>query len=272
MPPVKQKATEMTVFEEIEACRQAAEEAYDEASNKKAEFDDANQRCNENLERIRELTDQLLAEDAPELTAPVLPTTRPVARPAARSSGPVRKTPAAPATPPQPKHGPRPSSPALAKKTSGTAAKPAPAKGGGTTRNYDNDTSLPETIWEVLDREPQEYLTVIPEYPDATAVGLKVSEIKDVIEAEKKWVSSSPNISPMIQSAVGDLRYEGKLARNEDDRRYYIIDGAELYGPPLNTDGSPMEEQEDGTFLKNDGHVFTDQQGRAIKKRKKKGE
>ena len=136
--------------------------------------------------------------------------------------------------------------------------------------------TMPEAVWDALDRAPATFRLIkhsqtgqlaLPDYPDK-AEGLKVSEIKDVIEAEGKRASSSDNISPQIQQIIGDLRYEGKIGRNDEDRRYFIIGKkTTLYGPPLNADGSPMTEQEDGTFLKDDNTVFTDTDGKAIKKR-----
>jgi hypothetical protein len=267
MPPVQQKAK--TPFEEIQQLYAEASNADADYRDKLAEADEALQRREELLQQAEQLHSQLRENDgevpAPQPMRPTARTATP-SRPTTRPSGPVRKTATTATTSPQPKHGTRPINPALAKKPV-VAVKTQPQQ-----RNYDNDTSLPETVWDVLDREPGEYKSLIENYPDEGAVGLKVAEIKDVIELEKKWVSSSPNISPMIQSVVGDLRYEGKLARNEDDRRYYIIDGAELYGSPLNADGTPMEETEEGTFIKSDGQVFMDPQGRPIKKRRKKSE
>lgn len=177
---------------------------------------------------------------------------------------------------PQPKHGGvRPMNPALAKRAGQVGgAKPAVqklAKVAPDQRNYQNEIKLPAAVWDALDRDPTKYKGLVDGYPEG-AVGLKVSEIKEVIEHEKKWVSSSDNPSPQIQQVVGNLRHEGKLARNDEDKRYFIVDGADLDGPPLNEDGSPMEEQEDGTFKTKAGATFTWTDGKVYKKRRKAAE
>lgn len=128
---------------------------------------------------------------------------------------------------------------------------------GKTSRNYDNPMSLTETIWEILDREPANLKKHIPSYDVNNPDGLKVAEVRDIIESEGTYKSSSSNISPMIQQQFQILRHEGKIARsNSESRRNYIVEGAELFGPPLNPDGSKMKEQADGTFLTKEGKVF----------------
>jgi hypothetical protein len=69
-----------------------------------------------------------------------------------------------------------------------------------------------------------------------------------------------------------DLRAEGKVGRNENDHRYFIAGTATLYGPPLNSDGTPMIEQEDGTFLTSKKQVFMGANGKPVKRRRKRGE
>jgi len=92
-------------------------------------------------------------------------------------------------------------------------------------RNYSNEMSLKQAIWDVLDR-PAEWPKLVSDLPE-DAVGLQFSEIKDIIEHEKKWVSSSPDISTMVSSHLHNLKKEGLLGRTEQ-ARYYIIEGAEL--------------------------------------------
>jgi len=92
-------------------------------------------------------------------------------------------------------------------------------------RNYSNEMSLKQAIWDVLDR-PAEWPKLVSDLPE-DAVGLQFSEIKDIIEHEKKWVSSSPDISTMVSSHLHNLKKEGLLGRTEQGR-YYIIEGAEL--------------------------------------------
>lgn len=144
-------------------------------------------------------------------------------------------------------------------------------------RNYGQQFSLPEVLWSALDRDPSTYKTILnpvtrkhifTDYPD-NAVGLKISEIREIIKAERKWRSSSNDITPQLQQALGKLRYEGKISRNQEDRRYFVVEGAELYGPPINEDGSPMILQEDGTFLTSKGKVFCTPKGHPIRRRSK---
>lgn len=98
-------------------------------------------------------------------------------------------------------------------KGKGKGAKAA-SRSPGDNRNYDNELSLRETIWQILDR---------PE----NGAGLKVSEIVDIIEKEGVWKSSSPDISNMVQGQVYKLKAEGRLVRG-DEKRYYIPEGATL--------------------------------------------
>jgi hypothetical protein len=146
--------------------------------------------------------------------------------PTAATPAPAASTPAKP-TPPPPKH--RPDTPA-------PAATPAPAPAAATApktdgkvkpdeRNYDNEISLVEAVWRVLDRKEH-------------AEGLKVGEIVDVIEKEKIWESSSEDISNMVQGAVYKLKEKGKVVRG-DNRRYYIPEGAT---PPESRKGGKKEE------------------------------
>jgi hypothetical protein len=175
---------------------------------------------------------------------------------------------------------PAPAAPKPAPKAGGVraqgqkpAAKPKPTKPApklrvaAGTRNYSNESSLFETVWDALDRLPATYKAAIPAYPD-DANGLGIAEMKKLIEHEGKYKSTATNISPMLQQNVGILRHEGKVGRS-DDKRYWIVDGAELYGPPLNDDGTAMSEQEDGTFLTKDGAVFKGQDGKPYHKRRK---
>jgi hypothetical protein len=116
------------------------------------------------------------------------------------------------------------------------SAKPAPkhkavtqkpaGKVAPSERNYNNTMSLKEAIWDVLDRNPKEWSKLLPELPDE-AEGLQIAEIKEIIESEKKWVSSSDNISTQLSSQLFNLKKENLIARGEN-ARYYIVDGAEL--------------------------------------------
>ena len=123
-----------------------------------------------------------------------------------------------------------------AKKTTGKTNPKAPAKKKTAAkksgkvkpddRNYDNKVSLRECIWNVLDRGPDSWAKSIEDFP-ADAEGLKVSEVKEIIENEGLWESSSENISPQVQQHLYELKKKDKVARG-DDRRYYIVEGATL--------------------------------------------
>jgi|688.fasta_scaffold60092_6 hypothetical protein len=95
-------------------------------------------------------------------------------------------------------------------------------------RNFENNKSLRETCWEVLSRDGSYFRKFFNDYPEG-AKGLKVSEVKEIIVKEGRWTSSSADIGVQVQNALHNLRNkELKLERNEEDRRYYIIDGKNL--------------------------------------------
>lgn len=93
-------------------------------------------------------------------------------------------------------------------------------------RNYSNEMSLKQAIWDVLDRNPDDWDKLISGLPK-DAEGLGIAEIKEIIDTEKKWVSASANISPQLQSQLYQLKKDGKVARSGDGR-YFIIDGQTL--------------------------------------------
>jgi len=93
-------------------------------------------------------------------------------------------------------------------------------------RNYSNQMSLKRAIWDVLDR-PSDWAQLLSDLPN-DALGLQISEIKEIIEFEKKWVSSSADISTQLSSHLHNLKKTGLLGRTADTFRYYIIEGAEL--------------------------------------------
>lgn len=140
---------------------------------------------------------------------------------------------------PAPKHrGGRP-----AKAAKGVAAKHKPTKGakGRGGRMYGQGKSLPMVVWEILDRKPSALRKLLPDMPK-DAVGLRIVEIRDVISMEGEWKSSSENIAPQIQQALKKFSEQGKVARDEDQKRWFIVEGAELDGPSLDEDGNPIEE------------------------------
>ena len=148
------------------------------------------------------------------------------------SSGPQPKrriaaTPSAAAAPDManvkpPKRGARASIPS--RKTSGGPVKP-------TERNYSNEMSLKEAVFDVLDRDNWDGILDLPK----DTFSLSAGEIKKVIEHEQKWVSSSDDIGSQLQGALGALRKmkcgEGKDAISlvvREGGRYYVPEGAEF--------------------------------------------
>lgn len=93
-------------------------------------------------------------------------------------------------------------------------------------RNYGNTVSLKQTVWNVLDRGPKDWAKVVEDLPK-NADGLQISEIKEIIEKEGSWTSSSGDISTQLASHLYNLKKEGLIARTEEGR-YYIVEGAEL--------------------------------------------
>ena len=102
-----------------------------------------------------------------------------------------------------------------------------PRKNGAGGEN--GDVSLKRAIWNVLERDAAANKRFIPDYP-ADAKGLKVAEIKEVIEKEGKWTTKSKSFAAQIQNAVYRLCDEKKAKRNDEDRRYYIVKGAQYDG------------------------------------------
>lgn len=79
-------------------------------------------------------------------------------------------------------------------------------------RNYDNKVSLRQSIWDIL----------------ARGKALKVSEIKEIIEKEKQWVSNSDDINPQIQQHLYGLKKHKKIERDAKEHTYSIRKGATL--------------------------------------------
>ena len=119
-----------------------------------------------------------------------------------------------------------PSKPAVASKPAKHSNAPKNGKVAPTERNYTNEISLKQAIWDVLDRNPKDWAKLLDDLP-SDAEGLQISEIKEIIETEKKWVSSSGDISTQLSSHLTNLKKDGLIARAEGGR-YYIVEGAEL--------------------------------------------
>lgn len=108
---------------------------------------------------------------------------------------------------------PRASTPS--KKASGGPVKPA-------ERNYSNEMSLKEAVFDVLDRDNWNGILNLPK----DTVSLSFSDIKKVVEHEKKWVSSSDDITSQLQGALRELRKKSLVVWK--DKRYYVPEGAEF--------------------------------------------
>ena len=93
----------------------------------------------------------------------------------------------------------------------------------------DNSPSLKRVVWDMLGKGSFYMKKHLPEYP-AGAKGLKVSELKEIIEKSESWTTSSENIAGQIQNALYFLREAKKIDRNDEDRRYFIIKDAEYDG------------------------------------------
>lgn len=178
-----------------------------QAATATVEGGDLMQRWKEANQRVEEsyLAFQLAKQEAATLFNELLGG-MPAGGPSPASSEPAT----APKSAPPPKH--RPAAPAAKekegeKKKDGEKKKVSPDE-----RNYDNEISLAQAVWNVLDRKEH-------------AEGLKVSEIVDVIEKEKIWQSSADDISNMVQGTVYNLKEKGKLVRGES-KKYYIPEGA----------------------------------------------
>lgn len=126
---------------------------------------------------------------------------------------PPRQTATATATAAVPKRGRRPGTTASVPKKA-VAVSPD-------QRNYSNDMSLKEAVFDVLDRENWNGILTLE---DGT-VSLGAGEIKKVILAEKKWVSSAADITSQLQGALGTLKKAGLVVR--EGGRYFIPEGVE---------------------------------------------
>lgn len=110
----------------------------------------------------------------------------------------------------------------------GSGKKPGPKGGakGNTTRNYGQEMTLKEAAWDVLSR-PKDWHKILPDLPEGVK-GLKITEIKKIIEKEENWKSSSSNIAPQLQQHLTALRENDKVERDEESKRYNIKHGAKL--------------------------------------------
>ena len=173
------------------------EELLQEAKELKASLAEMQQNYEDKMKEIRNLLDSDESEELP------VRATKPAVSTAPHRGRPVGST------------------------NKSNAKKAAPnGKVAPTERNYTNPVGLKQTIWDVLNRNPNNWAKIIKDLPK-DAEGLTVSEIREIIEAEGKWKSSSDNISTQLSTHLTHLRGE-KLISRADGGRYYINEGAEL--------------------------------------------
>lgn len=109
------------------------------------------------------------------------------------------------------------------------SANKQPAKGAKSADRRSRSTNerpLRAVIWDVFGMKPAAIRTILPDFP-ANANGLKVAEVKDVIESEKLWSSETDSLGQQVQQHVHKLKNLGKLQRG-DDRRYTRVAGQTL--------------------------------------------
>jgi len=111
----------------------------------------------------------------------------------------------------------------------GPGRPPKAEKASSAEKEHDNSPSLKRVVWDMLGKGSFYMKKHLPEYP-AGAKGLKVSELKEIIEKSESWTTSSENIAGQIQNALYFLREAKKIDRNDEDRRYFIIKDAEYDG------------------------------------------
>jgi hypothetical protein len=102
-----------------------------------------------------------------------------------------------------------------------------PKKNLTKSKNQQKNKSLRETCLEVLSRDNSIFSEIFENYPENSR-GLKVSELKHIIETEGLWNSISSNVSAQIQNTLHKLKNkEGLIDKNEEDRRYFIVEKEE---------------------------------------------
>lgn len=191
-----------SLFEQIDAFRLEAEQLGAEAHDLFSQYQAKVAERQQALLKMAEAATQAANENG--TAAPNLPV-RAAAVPAKPKAAAVPAKGRAAAVPAKPK------------------SKPAPAAGG---RMYGQEVSLKKTIWNILSRSNSINRKFCPDIP-TTAVGLKIGEINTIIKSEGVWKSSAENITSQIQGHLYKLRDENQvIARDEETRRYYAIEGA----------------------------------------------
>ncbi len=117
---------------------------------------------------------------------------------------------------------------AAPKAARGNATSKKGAANANSKRNFSNEKSIGRVVFDVVSRRAAYYKNILPDLP-SNAVGLKISEIKEIIEGQKLYKSNSKNFSSMVQGALHKLTNEQKLlirGEGEQNGRYTAVDGA----------------------------------------------
>lgn len=97
-----------------------------------------------------------------------------------------------------------------------------PKKRGRPKKNDSKFESFDKLILSILSDPIEKYRNVLSNYPQG-AKGLKLTEINDIIFRNKMWEFVDVNSFKKIQNSIYQLKDTGKIKRNDQDRRYYLM-------------------------------------------------
>ena len=95
-----------------------------------------------------------------------------------------------------------------------------PKKSGST--NQTKFESFEKMILSILSDPIEKYRNILSNYPQG-AKGLKLTEINDIILRNEMWDFVDVNSFKKIQNSIYQLKDSGKIKRNDQDRRYYLM-------------------------------------------------
>jgi hypothetical protein len=82
--------------------------------------------------------------------------------------------------------------------------------------------SFDKMILSILSDPIEKYRNILSNYPQG-AKGLKLTEINDIILKNEMWDFVDVNSFKKIQNSIYQLKDSGKIKRNDQDRRYYLM-------------------------------------------------
>ncbi len=82
--------------------------------------------------------------------------------------------------------------------------------------------SFEKMILSILSDPIEKYRNMLSNYPQG-AKGLKLTEINDIILKNQMWDFVDVNSFKKIQNSIYQLKESGKIKRNDQDRRYYLM-------------------------------------------------